>query len=104
MAKREEFFGAERQYVPLATDGSSGSALPTAYFMMRGLLSSRVALDLPSDDLPAEQDVNIYLTHLLGAYAEPKHFLAVAPYLSHYDQDLFARLQDSTNCRLKYRV
>lgn len=104
MEKREECFDAEKKYVPLAADGSSGSPLPTAYFMVRGLLSSRVELGLPTDGPPEEQDVNIYLAHLLGAYAESKYFLEVAPYLSDYDQELFARLRDSSNDRLKYRV
>jgi hypothetical protein len=54
-------------YVPVEPDGAMRAAAPNVAFMIHGLLSSRVAMGF-ADDGPGEDDVNIYLAHLLCAY------------------------------------
>lgn len=104
MDSSDQLFGNEKNYVPIGIDGQVGELTPSSYFLAHSLLASRLELGLSTDGPPQEQDVNIYLVQLLGAYAKPKHFLEVTPYLADYDQDLFIRLQYSISNRFKYRV
>lgn len=93
-----------QRYIPVRSDGSSGEPESKVSFMIRGLLSSRLEIGLPSDDSGDEEDVNIYLTHLLCSYVDPEHYLRIAKYLSAYDSQVFQRVQSSTSSRLKYTV
>jgi hypothetical protein len=93
-----------KRYLPVQADGTAGEPESRVGFMIRGLLSSRLEVGLPTDEEREEQDVNIYLTHLLSAYIDPEHYLRIAAYLEAYDSSLFERVQQSTSPRLKYRV
>jgi hypothetical protein len=93
-----------QRYIPVRNDGTSGEPESRASFMIRGLLSSRLEVGLPTDSRIEEEDVNIYLTHLLCSYVDPGYFLRIAKYLSAYDSTLFERVQYSTSVRLKYTV
>jgi hypothetical protein len=72
--------------------------------MMRCLLASRLEAGLPSADEDGEQDVNIYLTHLLCAYSDPQYCLRVGNYISTYDTSVFERVESSRSHRFKYSV
>jgi len=90
------------RYIPVGGDGPAAQPESQAHFMMRALLASRV--DVGSESEPWEQDVNIYLTHLLCAYAKAEYHLRVSQYLSAYDTAVFERIRRSTSSRLKYTV
>ena len=93
-----------QRYIPVGSGGSAGEPQSRAYFMVRGLLSSRLEVGLPSDEAGEEQDVNIYLTHLLCSYTDPRYCMRIGAYLSAYDSTVFERVQHSTSSRLKYTV
>jgi hypothetical protein len=93
-----------QRYIPVQHDGASGTPQTNAYFMMRALLTSRVDIGLPSDADGEEHDVNIYLTHLLCDYVEPKRYARIAPYLAPYDTSVFERVQHSRSPRVRYTV
>ena len=63
-------------YVPVEQTGSLGERAPNVSFMIHALLSSRVETGL-SDEDAREEDVNIYLTHLLCEYIRPTYHLRV---------------------------
>ncbi len=90
-------------YVPVERTGSTGERVPSVSFMIHGLLSSRVETGMSEDQL-AEEDVNIYLTHLLCDYARPQYQLRVREFISAYDTSVFERVRTSTNARFKYTV
>ena len=91
-------------YIPVGGDGSAAEPDSRAFFMIRALLSSRVDVGLPADGGVDEQNVNIYITHLLCSYIEPVYQMRVAKYLSAYDSSVFDRVRHSTSNRLKYTV
>jgi hypothetical protein len=94
------------RYVPVDRDGAARAPEPRAQFMLRCLLSSRLDIGMPTSDESGndEQDVNIYLAQLLGAYADPQYCLRVGPYISIYDSTVFERAQASPSARFKYIV
>jgi len=91
------------KYVPVESSGASGAATPSISFMIHALLSSRIHSGL-GDDSPPEDDVNIYLTHLLCDYVHPETKRRGRQYLSTYDTSVFERVRSSTNTRFKYTV
>lgn len=92
--------GDERRF-----DLEAESRQPNALgFMIRSLLSSRVETGLSDEDGPGEDDVNIYLTHLMCAYVDPSHHRHVARWVAPYDSAVFERVRNSTSNRLKYTV
>ena len=97
---REDF----EHYIPVGGDGSAAEPDSSSFFMIRALLSSRVDVGLPADGGVDEQNVNIYITHLLCSYIEPEYHMRVAKYLSAYDSTVFDRVRHSTSNRLKYTV
>ena len=80
------------------------SVKPSYYFMMRSLLHSRIDTGLPSPPGGEEEDVNVYLAHLLQAFGDSAFFESSRPYLHRYDHEVFDRLSHSTDARLKYKI
>jgi len=80
------------------------SVRPSYYFMMRSLLHSRVDTGLTSNQDVDDEDVNVYLAHLLQAFSDPEYLESSQPYLHRYDHEVFGRLSSSTDSRLKYRI
>lgn len=77
---------------------------PSYYFMMRSLLHSRIDTGLPSSPDGEEEDVNVYLAHLLQAFGDPAFLEGSRPYLHRYDHEVFDRLSHSIDARLKYKI
>jgi hypothetical protein len=77
---------------------------PSYYFMMRSLLHSRVDTGMVSQEGGEEEDVNVYLAHLLQAFGDPAYLESARPYLHRYDHEVFDRLARSTDARLKYKI
>ena len=91
-------------YVPVDPHGSAAGRATDVHFMMRALLASRIDTGMPAADLSDEEDVNIYLTHLLCAVARPQYHERIQPYVSAFDSSVFERVRQSTDTRLKYTV
>ncbi|MFN8586809.1 MAG: hypothetical protein U0704_03330 [Candidatus Eisenbacteria bacterium] len=91
-----------RQYVDLKDN--SRDLQPTYYFMINCLLYSRMETGLVSNQDCYDEDVNVYLAHLLHAFINPEYVDQSKKFLSKYDADVFRRLSTSTDARLKYQI
>jgi hypothetical protein len=80
------------------------SIKPSYYFMMRSLLHSRVDTGLTSGAEGEEEDVNVYLAHLLQSFGDPAYLEEAKPFLHRYDHEVFGRLARSSDARLKYKI
>jgi len=77
---------------------------PTFFFMLNCLLLTRVKNGLESSDNRFEQEVNIYLANLLTAFSNPSYVEHLRPFLSDHDIEVFRRLGNSCDARLKYTI
>lgn len=77
---------------------------PSYFFMMRCLLYSRLKSGTPSSSEYMDEDVNVYLAHLLNSFQDPAYVEGSKQYLHRYDHEVFKRLQRSTDARLKYII
>ncbi len=91
-----------RHYVDLKD--SSRDLQPTYYFMINCLLYSRMETGLVSNADYYDEDVNVYLAHLLHSFINPEYVEQSRKFLSKYDSDVFRRLQNSSDARLKYQI
>jgi hypothetical protein len=91
-----------RHYVDLKD--SSRELQPTYYFMINCLLYSRMETGLVSNQDYYDEDVNVYLAHLLHSFINPDYVEQSKKFLSKYDTDVFRRLSGSTDARLKYLI
>ncbi len=91
-----------RSYVDLKE--SSRNLQPTYYFMINCLLYSRMETGLVSNQDFYDEDVNVYLAHLLHSFINPDYVEQSKKYLSRYDADVFKRLASSSDARLKYAI
>jgi len=76
----------------------------TFQFMMNCILCSRIDTGLESNTEEYDEDVNVYLAHLLNSFINPRYYRAARRYISEYDTDVFIRLEGSQDARLKYTV
>jgi hypothetical protein len=77
---------------------------PTYHFMMKCLLYSRMETGLISNQDFYDEDVNVYIAHLLDSMIQPDRFEQARRYLSPYDTEVFRRLANSKDARLKYTI
>ncbi len=91
-----------RHYVDLKDD--SRDLQPTYHFMINCLLYSRMETGLVSNQDYYDEDVNVYLAHLLHSFINPEYVEQSKKFLSKYDTDVFRRLSTSTDARLKYQI
>ena len=77
---------------------------PTYYYMINCLLYSRMETGLVSNQDFYDEDVNVYLAHLLHSFVNPEYVEQSRRFLSKYDTDVFRRLSESTDARLKYQI
>jgi hypothetical protein len=77
---------------------------PTFFFMLNCLLLTRVQNDLDAGDDRFEEEVNVYLANLLTAFSNPLYIESLKPYLSDHDVEVFTRLGNSNDARLKYTI
>src|SRR5262245_28299816 len=91
-----------RHYIDLKE--SSRSVQPTYYFMINCLLYSRMETGLVSNQDFYDEDVNVYLAHLLHSFINPEYVEQSKKFLSKYDTDVFRRLSNSSDARLKYLI
>ena len=91
-----------RHYVDLKE--TSRNLQPTYYFMINCLLYSRMETGLVSNQEYYDEDVNVYLAHLLHSFINPEYVEQSKKFLSRYDTDVFRRLAHSSDSRLKYLI
>jgi len=91
-----------RHYVDLKE--TDRNLQPTYYFMINCLLYSRMETGLVSNQDFYDEDVNVYLAHLLHSFINPEYVEQSKRFLSKYDTDVFRRLSNSTDSRLKYLI
>ena len=91
-----------RHYVDLKD--TSRELQPTYYFMVNCLLYSRMETGLVSNQDFYDEDVNVYLAHLLHSFINPEYVEQSKKFLSKYDTDVFRRLSNTTDARLKYLI
>ncbi len=77
---------------------------PTFFFMLNCLLYSRLESGHPSNQECYDEDVNMYLANLLCSFMKPEYHSRSRKYLSPYDSNLFAKIENSTDARLKYTI
>jgi hypothetical protein len=77
---------------------------PTFFFMMNCLLYSRLESGNPSNQNYYDEDVNVYLANLLTSFMNPEFHERTRKYLSPYDSDLFEKVRNSPDVRLKYTI
>src|SRR5512140_3007073 len=90
------------QYVELPS--ADRQLRPTYLFMMKCLLYSRMETGLVSNKDFYDEDVNVYIAHLLNSFIRPDYMERARPYLSKYDTEVFQRLSSSRDARLKYTL
>lgn len=93
---------AREHYLELPT--TDRDLRPTYLFMMKCLLYSRMETGLVSNKDYYDEDVNVYIAHLLNSFIQPDFIERARPYLSKYDTEVFHRLSDSRDARLKYML
>jgi hypothetical protein len=92
----------DEQFIDLK--GTSRDLKPTYHFMMKCLLYSRMETGLTSNKDYYDEDVNVYIAHLLNSFINPRYIEQASTYLSKYDTEVFGRLADSKDARLKYTL
>lgn len=77
---------------------------PTFFFMLNCLLYSRLETGHPSNKDFYDEDVNMYLTNLLCSFMKPEYHRRAKKYISRYDTNLFSKIENSRDVRLKYTI
>jgi hypothetical protein len=72
--------------------------------MINCLLYSRMETGLVSNQDFYDEDVNVYLAHLLHSFINPEYVEQSRKFLSKYDTDVFRRLSSASDARLKYLI
>ena len=72
--------------------------------MMKCLLYSRMETGLVSNKDYYDEDVNVYIAHLLNSFINPGYVERARSFLSKYDTEVFRRLGESRDARLKYTL
>ena len=91
-----------RHYLDLKE--SDRNLQPTYSFMINCLLYSRMETGLVSNQDFYDEDVNVYLAHLLHSFINPEYVEQSRKFLSKYDTDVFRRLANTGDSRLKYLI
>jgi len=84
--------------------GTKREIEPDFFFMMNCLMYSRLESGNPSNTDFYDEDVNVYLAHLLTSFMNPEYHERSRKYISGYDTHLFEKVKDSDDARLKYTI
>jgi hypothetical protein len=74
------------------------------FFMLNCLLHSRVQTGLESNTERYDEDVNIYLAHLLNSHIDPKYLVRCADLIGRDDVDVFRMIDDCETDRQRYEI
>jgi hypothetical protein len=82
-----------------------GTDVQTSYFfMLNCLLHSRVNIGIESNSRVYDEDVNVYLAHLLNSHIDPRYMLRVSQHISTTDAEVAASLEGESNHRRCYET
>jgi len=82
-----------------------GTDVQTSYFfMLNCLLHSRVNTGIESNSEVYDEDVNVYLAHLLNAHIDPRYLLRASRYVLPTDADIAASFGTGTDHRRRYET
>ncbi len=82
-----------------------GSDVQTSYFfMLNCLLHSRVHTGLESNTDFYDEDVNVYLAHLLNAHVDPKYLARTSSCIAVGDADLRRMIDECGDDRNRFRI
>ncbi len=104
---REGVFLGQNSYIKLICDPTvvvTPAREDVGYFFINSFLLSRIDSDMPSDLKEYDEDVNIYTASLLAGVVTGREDLLRADLVSPRDADVFARVQETKDQRLRYRV
>ncbi|MCK4547176.1 MAG: hypothetical protein KAW17_07020 [Candidatus Eisenbacteria sp.] len=76
----------------------------TLQFMTNCVLHSRIETGLESNTEEYDEDVNVYLAHLLNSFINPRYYRAARKYITKYEMDIFARVEKAKDVRMKYTL
>ena len=77
---------------------------PTYHFSVQCLLYSRIETGLVSSPDCYDEDVDVYLAHLLHAFINPEFVEPSKKFLSRYDLDVFRRFASSSDACIRYLI
>jgi hypothetical protein len=77
---------------------------PTYHFAVNCLLYSRVETGLTSNPRGDDEDVDVYLAHLLHVFINPECVEQSKKHLSRYDLEVFRRLAGASDARVRYEI
>lgn len=83
---------------------SEREAEPTEFFFVNCLLNSRLDSGNPSNERQEDEDVNVYLTHLLSSFVQPDTRQGSVPFLIPPDHEIARDARDTGDPRLKYNL
>ncbi|MFH1754397.1 MAG: hypothetical protein ABIA59_01725 [Candidatus Latescibacterota bacterium] len=86
------------------SSGNHREIEPDFFFMMNCLLYSRMETGNPSNHDFYDEDVNVYIANLLCSFMNPDYHRRAKKYISPYDLNLFEKIKDSSDVRLKYTI
>ncbi len=75
-----------------------------SFFIIDKLLHSRMEKGFPTNQKFPDEDVNIYLAHLITSLMKPRYQEDICKYVIPYDTRLFETLRTVNNPRLKYKI
>jgi len=80
-----------------------GADIQTSYFfMLNCLLHSRIHTGIESNSDVYDEDVNVYLAHLLNSQIDPVHLERVGRYIASSDDELHRMAADASSERERY--
>ncbi len=74
------------------------------FFMLNCLLHSRVQTGLESNTEFYDEDVNVYLAHLLNSHIDPRYLMQVGRLVCIDDSDVFRMIADCDTDRQRYAI
>jgi len=77
---------------------------PVCSFMVDCVLRSRIESGMGAVPGGSDDDVNIYLAHLLTAFLDPRYHERASRFVTPYESDLSAMIEGALDARLKYDV
>jgi hypothetical protein len=81
---------------------NSGKEEDTLNYFINLVISSRLDTGVRSNSLCLDEDVNVYLAHLLRNFACPERFLAAGKYVCLYESDLVKRQEERKDLRERF--
>ncbi len=74
------------------------------FFMLNCLLHSRVQTGIESNSEFHDEDVNVYLAHLLNSHIDPKYLVRTSELVALDDSELYGIIADAGSDRQRYEV